>query len=247
MSETARRVLIACALGLIVWAALLAVTGGFAVSIASLKIASRDPVRPLVLGLLLVGSFIAVFGWRQLASNLEQLFPSLQIGIAPAMIAIPVAVFAFGVWFGTFAASGADSYGYVSQADLWLRLALRVQQPFVERMPWPFADWTFAPLGYRPGPDHSIVPTYPPGLPILMAAFKAVAGSQGPYLVVPIVGALCVWLCYELGRRAVSPLVGAAAALVFASSPGFLFQLVWPMSAIPAAAFCTAAPVATPR
>ena len=244
--ETGRRVLAAGALSLIIWAALLTVTGGFAVSLASLKIASRDPIRPLVLGLLLLGSFLAVFGWRQLASDLERLFPALQIAITPAMIAIPIAVLVFGVWFGTFTASGADSYGYVSQADLWLRLGLRVPQPFVEKMPWPFADWTFAPLGYRPAPSgHAIVPTYPSGLPILMAGFKAITGSQGPYLVVPVAGALCVWLCYELGRRTVSPVVGVAAAFVFATSPGFLYQLVWPMSDIPAAAFWTAVLVFT--
>src|SRR5207245_5515340 len=44
-----------------------------------------------------------------------------------------------------------------------------------------------------------------------------------------------------LGQRAGSPLIGAAAAIILASSPVFLFQLLWPMSDIPAAAFWTAA------
>lgn len=43
-----------------------------------------------------------------------------------------------GLRFGTFAASGADSYGYVSQADLWLI----VEEPLADQAEWRNANWT---------------------------------------------------------------------------------------------------------
>jgi len=144
-------------------------------------------------------------------------------------------VFVLGVRFGSWTAGGSDSYGYVSQADLWLRGRLHVDQPWVSRFAWPEADAVFAPLAYRPGTTpHTIVPTYPPGLPLLMAAFGAVGGRGAQYLVVPFMGALAVWLTWRLGRKAVGETVGLMAALLLASSPAFLFHVMQPLSDVPA-------------
>ena len=235
--------LLFAALAIMIWAALAHATGGFSGSLFGVRIASRDPLRPLVLALLLLGSYGFGFGWRSADADLEPLFRMPRAVLASAVGAVCLAVFAIGVSFGTFTAGGSDSYGYVSQADLWRHHQLRVAQPFVQDLPMPSGDWTFTPLGYRPAANgtHAIVPTYPPGLPMLMAAFALIAGPQGPYYVVPILAALAVWLCYQLGARAASPLAGATAAIVLASSPVFLFQLMWPMSDIPAAALWTAA------
>lgn len=236
-----RGALFVISLALIVWAALVLVTGGFSTSLLGVRIASRSPIRPFVAGLFVL-MFVVLAGWRQFDGALDRILPALRIAIVPAVVACCAAVFAFGVAFGTFAAGGSDSYGYVSQADLWLNGRLRVEQPFVQHMPWPDVDLSFAPLGYRPvGGSHTIVPTYPPGLPLLMAVAKQTAGANGPYYVVPALGALTVWLCYRLGERAVSPLVGAMAAVLLAASPIFLVQVIQPMSDIPAAAFWTGA------
>src|SRR5262245_8154776 len=54
--------------------------------------------------------------------------------------------------YGARAVGGADEYGYVSQADLWLKGSVKVQQQFARQVPWPYGDWTFAPLGYRAHP-----------------------------------------------------------------------------------------------
>jgi hypothetical protein len=55
-------------------------------------------------------------------------------------------------------------------------------------------EWVFSPLGYRPfSPDGTIVPIYPAGLPLLMAAFLGVAGENGPFFVAPVLGACLVW------------------------------------------------------
>src|SRR4051794_7723278 len=139
--------------------------------------------------------------------------------------------------WSTRVAAGADAYGYVSEADLWLRGDLHIDQSFGATVPWPMARWTFTPLGYRPEPDgYRIVPQYAPGLPLLMAAFKAIAGQCAMFWVVPICGAVLVFATYIIGRRIDRPIVGLAAAWLVASSPTQLFMLMAPMSDVPAAA-----------
>ena len=98
-----------------------------------------------------------------------------------------------------------------------------------------------APLGYREGrQSRTIVPTYAPGLPLLMAA-SLVFGACGPFLVVPVCAALFVWVTFRLGVKAGGPATGLVAAMVLAVSPVVLYQTVWPMSDVPAGAVWTAA------
>lgn len=140
-----------------------------------------------------------------------------------------------GLWFGTFAAGGADSYGYVSQADLWLEGRLIIDEPLADEASWRNANWTLTPFGYRPGDDRgTMVPTYAPGLPMVMAVFKAVGGPAAVFFVVPLAGALAVWLTFLLGARLGGPQAGLLAAAALLVSPPFLFQLMWPMSDVPA-------------
>jgi hypothetical protein len=142
-----------------------------------------------------------------------------------------------GLVKGTRVAGSADAYGYVSQALLWLK-GLPVQaEPLAAAVPWPFAEWSLSPLGYRPGLEPGlIVPTYPPGLPLAMAAAAGVGGTGAVYWVVPVLGAAAVWLTFLLGRRIADAASGAAAAMLLAASPVFLYQLVQPMSDVPVTA-----------
>jgi hypothetical protein len=162
--------------------------------------------------------------------------------IAPIVVAAAiVASVTFGLRHGLFVAAAADAYGYVSQADLWARASPIVRQPFARDMTWPNAAETLAPLGYRPyrpaphGTD--IVPLYAPGLPMVMAIFKRLGGPQAVFLVVPLLGGLAIWATYLMGRRLAGPLVGASAAILLASSPPFLFEIVSPTSDVPATAW----------
>src|SRR5207248_10409442 len=100
-------------------------------------------------------------------------------------------------------AGGADSYGYVSQAGLWRVGQLARTQEIIGTSPWPLADETWSPLGYRPRSDRrdTIVPVYPFGLPLLMALFQIVGGYCAAFLVVPCCGALLIGLTYALGLR----------------------------------------------
>ena len=68
-----------------------------------------------------------------------------------------------------------------------------------------------------------MVPSYAPGLPLMMAA-ALVFGACGPFLVVPLCAALVVWLAFLLGRRTGGPWAGILAALLVATSPIVLFQ-----------------------
>ncbi|MSO83307.1 MAG: hypothetical protein EXQ53_08445 [Acidobacteria bacterium] len=153
-------------------------------------------------------------------------------------LALALLTAGLGLRFGTHAASGADSYGYVSQADLWLHGTLIIDEPLAKEAPWRNANFTLAPLGYRPGDDRgTMVPTYAPGLPIVMAGLKAVAGEQALYAAVPLFGALCVWLTFLLGSRLGGPHAGLLAAVALLASPVFLYQLMWPMSDVPVTAW----------
>ena len=141
-----------------------------------------------------------------------------RVALALALVAA-----ALGLRFGTWAASGADAYGYLSQADLWLEGRLIVDEPLAEDASWQNANWTLTPFGYRPGDERgTMVPTYAPGLPIVMAAFKAAAGGTAVFWVVPLLGALAVWLTFRLGAILGGAPAGLLAALAVLTRPNLV-------------------------
>jgi hypothetical protein len=202
-----------------------------------IRLSSRQPLRPLLIGLALAGWYY----WKYQRAEREddgRWFQRLAARVLP--FAVPLAILLavyLGIHDGSFAAAGSDSYGYLSQARLWMSGIPRVEQPWVQDFSWPNREWVFAPLGYRPfSPDGAIVPTYPPGLPMLMALSFAVLGDNGAFYVVPVLAALLLWLTYVLGKDATgSKTVGALAAVLLLASPVFLTHLLVPMSDIPAA------------
>jgi len=159
--------------------------------------------------------------------------------IAVALLA--AVVFAAGLRWGTFAVGGSDSYCYVHQAEQWASGRLQVVEPLALAAPWPDAPLTFAPAGHIPSPTvrGAAVPMCPPGLSIAMApALYLGAAFTRPSLVfavVPLFGALLTIATCMLGAR-YGARVGLASALLAACSPAFLFQLMQPMSDVPATA-----------
>ncbi len=200
---------------------------------------SRDPSRPAALLML----FTLVYAWMDRSSfarDADRAVRAFRAGAPLLALASAVIVFWLALRYGTFAAGGADSYGYLSQASYWLTGDLPFDHPIAARLPWPNADWTVSPLGYRPADEgHRLVPIYAPGLPLLMAAAARLFGACGPFLVAPVCAGLCVWMTYVLGRRMGSPAAGAIAAVLLAASPIFLSQAMYPMSDVPAAALWT--------
>lgn len=165
----------------------------------------------------------------------HQPYPT-HLAHAAVVIAAAVAAFIVGVRWGTDAAGGSDSSCYMNEARLFSRFTTHIDAPLASSAPWPRAAWTFTPAGHLPSPARAdaIVPMCPPGLPIVMAIARWV---HADLLVVPLLGALAVWLTSVLGREIDGPLTGAASAVLMACSPIFLYQVVQPMTDVPAAAW----------
>jgi hypothetical protein len=165
------RIVLGGAALLLVWAGYVALFGGFSLRVLGVRLSSGDPFRALVAGTVL-GAIGLVATTFRLPSN------SAGAATVAARCAGALATFTFvlGIVYGSFVAGGADSYGYISQADLWLTGHLVVDEPMARDAHWPGAEWALTPLGYRPGLQRGqVVPMYSPGLPIAMALFKRIA------------------------------------------------------------------------
>lgn len=158
-----------------------------------------------------------------------------------ALAVLVAATILVGVAYNTMAVGGSDSYGYVSESQLLLHGRLTVPQPWAKSVPWPHGPGTFTPVGYTLTDDDSaLAPTYPIGLPLLMAVAALIAGHCATFWVVPIAGGVLVLATYGVGRRVLSRGVALGAAWLVATSPVVLFMLMAPMSDLPAAAAWTA-------
>ncbi len=205
------------------WTMWLLVFGGFDRTVLGLRVRSNNPQRVLIgsAGVLIV---YLVAGGRIRTAPVVSAVRGIVSVLArhPGWIASAVALTAA---IGASAnsariAGGSDAYGYISQAELWLTGDLKVRQPWVEQVPWPNGPWSFTPLGYRPiDREPAIVPTYSPGLPMLMAAAKRVGGQCALFAVVPLSLGLGVLATYGLGRRLGSPWAGVIACCLVATSP----------------------------
>lgn len=224
----------ACAFAL---AAVVDATGGISWAVGPLDVRVHRPWRLLGAGFGLVAAAVWLGGARLRAVS-ARAWDARERHAGWVAAAAAATAMAVGLVKGTRVAGSADSYGYVSQALLWLK-GLPVQpEPLAAAVPWPHAEWSLSPLGFRPGVEPGIiVPTYPPGLPLAMAASAGIGGPGAVYWVVPLLGAAAVWLTYLLGRRCTDAVSGAAAALLVAASPVFLYQLVQPMSDVPVTAW----------
>jgi hypothetical protein len=214
------------------WSVAVALTGGFVMRFGAIGLSSRNSLPAAILSILSGIAALILFT------------PDRRERIVARLIAAAatVAVVVVAVWKGSFIAGGADMYGYVSQAHLWAAGNLHVDQPLLRDLTLPFLHEALSPLGYRPAlTGTSIVPVYSPGLPIVMAVFERVAGRNAVFWVVPLVSGLMVWATYLMGARLAGPLVGTSAALLMATSPVLLGQVLLPMSDVPVAAWWTLA------
>lgn len=156
---------------------------------------------------------------------------------------------ALGIVRGTWAVGGSDSSCYALMADAFASGALQPSTPLATDAPWPEAVRTFAPGGFIPSPvkDGAASPICSPGFSLLLAPLRAIGGPDAIFLLTPLAGALVVWWTFVLGREIVDPLSGAAAAVIVATTPVFLFQLMQPMNDVTVAAIWTGMAVAAVR
>lgn len=209
------------------------VTGGISFDAGPLHVSARNWSAALIAFLILSAAALAVA-----RGDGRQLFARLHAGLVARSTSVAVLIAAsaagVGIAFGTYAASASDASGYINQASSIARGSLVLDEPLARSLDWPDATTTFAPLGYRAGDaGGELVPTYPTGLPLVLAGAQRLAGDTGMFLVVPLFGAAAVFATYRLGVRWHSREAGLAAAVMLATSPIFLFQLVQPMSDVP--------------
>ena len=183
------------------------VTGGFYFRLLGIRVSSREAYKPFRIALLAAVAVIQL--------NDSQSAPAAASWNAIVRWARWIAVgaviasMALAVRYGIFAAGGADAYGYVSQAELFAGGHLSAPDPLaaVATIVGPAA----APLGYQLSRTRGwIVPTYPAGLPITMAAAILIGGPPAAYFVIPLLAGASVWLTYLLGVRSPMRALGSS-------------------------------------
>jgi len=249
---------LAIALLAALWTLTLFITGGIDAQLFGLKISSHDPMKLVLVAALALAIYMLTGGddtavrWALAPeAQLARMTAAERLRLCRVLVGALTIVVTIGTGlYGKRIAGGSDSYGYLSQAELWLSGRLVTPQPWAREVPWPNGQFTFAPLGYVPArPDSlaffghapsrdpwSIVPTYPPGLPMLMAGAKLIGGNAALFWVVPISAGLLVLATYGIGRRLGSPEAGTVGAFLVATSWPILEHALAPMSDVPTAA-----------
>jgi hypothetical protein len=232
--KTRRFVLLFLATTFIVVAVVLAVSGGFRTTVGGFRISARSPLAASIAALIAGGAWLTLARRdRAIATDLETAWQALErhatrlIGVVALIAAVVAATFA------TRSAAGADASGYLSQARYWSwGLLPPLHFESLAQQSAELDGWITTPLGWTPS-DHSDMsfagiqaPTYPPGLPMLMAVPYALADINGATAVVIAGAALATWATGMLAGGA----AGIVAAALLAFSPVFLYQSIQPMS-----------------
>jgi hypothetical protein len=141
-------------------------------------------------------------------------------------------------------AGGSDSSGYLNHAKLLSSGTVHAPRRALPGMPASaLPSYACVPLGFKPAPDgRGLVPTYPAGLPLLIAAAAPLAGwAWAGGLVIGLHAILGVVLTYALGRSFGLParwsILGAA---ILATSPLYCTYAIQMMSDLPALVWTTA-------
>jgi hypothetical protein len=161
-------------------------------------------------------------------------------------VAAAVALAAVGFVRGSYAAGGSDSSCYALMAEAFASGKLQPTSALASQVPWPDASKTFAPGGFVPSQSDptASAPVCAPGFSLLLAPVVKIGGQNAFFAVTPMAGAWLVWLTFLAGRALAGPLAGAMAAVLVASSPAVLYQVVQPMNDVMTAALWMAVFVA---
>jgi hypothetical protein len=144
---------------------------------------------------------------------------------------------------------GSDNSGYFNEARLFAHGRIHAPMRALAGIPAERqTQWLYTPLGFKPACDGTalLVPTYPPGLPLLLVAAAPVAGWDHAGDMLLIIHSLAgIALMFALGRICGLPgwwsLAGAA---VLAASPLYLFNSLQAFSDVPATFWGAAAVIA---
>lgn len=169
--------------------------------------------------------------------------------LAAAVVALALAAYAAVLASNIGAvAGGSDSSGYMNHARLIARGTLHAPVRAIPGLPESQApEYLYVPLGFRPAKaGGGLVPTYPSGLALMLAAAQPIAGWRHAGDLVILLHALAGLLAAfgvcrmsGLGRR--WSLLGAA---LVGLSPVYLFMSLQAMSDVPSLFWTSAAVLA---
>lgn len=231
------RLLLAVATIALVVLVIVTITGGFLIQLGPLRLSAHNWRGPLLIAFAAFAA-AARYGRRALGEAAEASWSVIADHAAAFAVVLAAATAGIGIGYGTYSASSSDASGYVSEAALIASARLSSDEPLARTVAWQNATWAFSPLGYRPGAaPGELVPTYPAGLPLVMTPFRLLGGELATYVAVPLLGAIAVLATYYVGARLHSRYAGLAGAVLVATSPILLFQIVQPMSDVPATAW----------
>jgi hypothetical protein len=207
-------------------AAVIAGAAGIDMTIAGLAISAHDAGRVLAIA-------IVIFAIR-FRMGIES-WPAWLL----RMTLITCIAFSVATWlrFLLTTIGGADSYGYVSASRMLQQGRLVEAAPIAAWLSAPNALAIASPLGWAPAANAvGIVPTYPLGLPIVMAVFGAIA-PFAVFLVSPILALLTLVVVFRLAREWFDEEVAFVATMLVAWNPVFITYAKQPMSDVPASAW----------
>lgn len=216
---------------------LLAVSGGVRATVGGFRISARSPVGASVAAL------ATMLAWWALArraksvdADLASTWTSLEQHSSSAIGLVAILSGLVTMNFVTNSAAGADASGYLSEAAQWASGQMFYRDALAGAI-GAGDPWLTAPLGWRPSPMAGLQsPTYPPGLPLLMAVPYSVGGTDAAGLVVVVSAAAAIWATGLLAARLAGGAAGVIAAIAIAVSPILLFQSIQPMSDVPVTA-----------
>jgi hypothetical protein len=228
-----RFVFLAIAAALAVVATVVAVSGGFRVTAGGFRISARSPQSAAMAAVVFgVWWFGAARRRQAVAADLTKVWRGVGAQSSRIIGGLALVSAVVAASFATRSASGADASGYLSQAGMWARGAWHYADPLDAGGIAERNEWLTTPLGWRPAAPGVQVPTYPPGLPLLMAVPHALGGLNAAQAVVTASAAVAVWATGMLAGGA----AGVLAAALLAFAPAFLYQSIQPMSDVPVTA-----------
>lgn len=214
--------------GVAVWA-----TGGGTWSLGPMTFAARSTTRLFLAGSVATALLLTVSTRTTTPGQKARVAGRTLIGVGFLTLLWSIA----GIVFDSVdrACGGLDSYAYVSTAHLLRSGRLSQTEPVGRLLPFETGLEAAAPPGYQPSQTRdAIVPTFPIGFPLVMAAFIALLGPGGAFYVPFVLGAGVTALTYLLARQWMTPVGAALAAVLIASNPVFVNEAIQPMSDVPA-------------
>ena len=172
--------------------------------------------------------------------------------LSPASLGLAALLLAYGAILyvlGGAVAGGSDNSGYFNEARLFSQHTVHAQSRALAGFPANEAPpFLYVPLGFKPVADGSsqLVPTYPPGLSLMLVPVARIAGWRHSGDILLIVHSLAgIVLVYALGLMcglsAPWALFGAA---LLAASPLYLYTSLQALSDVPATTWSLAAVLA---